>query len=1718
MKRFLKLLLPLLAATLPAQTLVVPLGNAKLTTPLNANSQTVNQASVINFGAGNDTTLSRTGPGALTLLGNLTVSGTGTSTVKGTLDLQNPGTTQTVGLTLDHAGAVIGSSIAIRGYPRGQNIKSGTLGSIVFEGASGPTTNLVFNTGVGVTETAQLTLRASGSHQMYGLLTHTGSLLINGTLASGSNLSVVDNGQADIGGGYGLQSATGEKYRFGLRGISTALTNDFIWTYNGGSWSEVFRIGSTGNITAAGSLTARGAGSHIFGSGTRDAVVLESDTAGNGGYVSAKNGAVNDYEPLAIIGETVTLRRRTGVNTSAAGITLDATGNTAVAGNLTAPDLTIGTSGPSVKSSLAARAPTQGLVFQGTALAKGLAKLSTNLGGSEFTFRWKGICPKANDGMAWISDYVAGYSGEFGVICSGTSLWIQLGSDSNRNYLTVPNFTADYAGKVVDLVFVRNASGNPTVYINAVAQSPSFGTTGTAPTWQKSLTSTYAGVGASYDTGGEYEGVLYSELIYNRALSAADVKALTERGMPDAGDYNNASNTVSMITGTDSDFSGAGYWMFAGGASVGSNVLNLPAGGAGYIAKGLVYGKRYRMVYTASVAGIGITDLHMLQYSASSSVGMNSVDFVYAGTNGNIGFNNLGGATGTVDNVTLFPLGLILAPDTTQAGIGNVWNDTSGSNAHIAFSSSGVTWALPSAGTPAGMTIGPGGPSVAGAVATKAPAQRLVFSGSSGASWAGLTPGTGDFAVEIVGWVSDLSDYNIAADTAALPRFQPYIGMNGSINLYYDTTSDVELFPAGTVVANKAFRLYFQRASGVVKASLNGGALTAGVSVATNFSQPISRIGANFNLTKYWRGGLTTYWYNYAKGQSGVTRIAETGAPDTIDFGTTGSVPPSNTNLVGGVFGNYQYDSGTIVTGAATDSFSAVESGGQAAQATTASNSGTFLGRAQAGTKYLVEFSALLNSGAVPTLLLGKANVGPASAQATVVNGANSHILTSTLDFTSDFGANSGNIYFASTGNTNYSISGFKVKRLGLVLAPDIAQAGIGNRWQDASGNNTHISLPAAGVSWAIPSSGLPSDMTFGPNGPNVASSVAARAPLQGLVFSGGQTTGAPVSGVPSFTVGTVAAWLRPDNLTPVNPSSIIGSASQVVDISNTGELRFYSSPSSYNIPGSFTPGENVFVVLVFDGTKISGYKNGLYLGNVAYSGSVSAFTYLGAINGSANPLKGIIYNVLVYNRTLTGAEVKVLAERGAPDANDFNNASNTVAYTSNFAAGEDSWYGQNGTAAGNIDSIGGQNDNLRLTMSGGSTFHQYTRLSVPGYNANKYTGLMVDVYIPSASAAITRIGIANAGVEIAGTTTKDAWTTISADFIPSDIYPRIVVNGGSAVSADGQVVYIRNVRCYAKGLLLAPDIAQAGAGTRWQDTSGNNAHITLPASGVSWAVPSSGYFGLPLTVQHTGSTIATFQRAGFSGGLTVYGDDTGPVIYPTDNTDSLRLNTGGTPRVTITDATTTVSNNLTVSGTGGVTTSTVRSSATHRILYKDASYVYAGDIDNLGIPTMLRAKGTNVASLDTSGISLDAPTAIKGTTTNDNATTGYVGEQQTAQVITGNAVSLTTATSATVVTLSLAAGDWDVQGVLSWKQAAGTTGTYYQCGLSTTAATLGAQGTVHNFGGNMANVTTIDTNHVTPVTRISLASTTTVYLVAKAGFSGSTLAAYGDIRARRVR
>lgn len=145
----------------------------------------------------------------------------------------------------------------------------------------------------------------------------------------------------------------------------------------------------------------------------------------------------------------------------------------------------------------------------------------------------------------------------------------------------------------------------------------------------------------------------------------------------------------------------------------------------------------------------------------------------------------------------------------------------------------------------------------------------------------------------------------------------------------------------------------------------------------------------------------------------------------------------------------------------------------------------------------------------------------------------------------------------------------------------------------------------------------------------------------------------------------------------------------------------------------------------------------------------------------------------------------------------------------------------------------------------------------------------------------------------------------------------------------------------------------------------------------------------------------------------------------------------------------------------------------------------------------------------------------IVGTTTNNNANAGSVGEMLSASTGTPG-VSLSNGVQVNVLSLSLTAGDWECSGAVAYKFAGTTNYTLLAHGISTTSATLdqtiGHMAVMVALSGVVPGAAGLDTTVVVPSVRISIATTTTIYLVADASFTVSTLSAYGMLRARRVR
>jgi hypothetical protein len=145
----------------------------------------------------------------------------------------------------------------------------------------------------------------------------------------------------------------------------------------------------------------------------------------------------------------------------------------------------------------------------------------------------------------------------------------------------------------------------------------------------------------------------------------------------------------------------------------------------------------------------------------------------------------------------------------------------------------------------------------------------------------------------------------------------------------------------------------------------------------------------------------------------------------------------------------------------------------------------------------------------------------------------------------------------------------------------------------------------------------------------------------------------------------------------------------------------------------------------------------------------------------------------------------------------------------------------------------------------------------------------------------------------------------------------------------------------------------------------------------------------------------------------------------------------------------------------------------------------------------------------------------IKGTTTNDSATAGRLGEIISASA-TGTDNATTTNEYDDLMSIDLTPGDWDVSLNCRW-QNNGATWTSGACG---TSAVSGNDNTGLNFGDNLSGMNfassstgVTEISLVVAAFRVSLSATTTYYLKRRAIYTAGTPRTAGArISARRVR
>lgn len=143
----------------------------------------------------------------------------------------------------------------------------------------------------------------------------------------------------------------------------------------------------------------------------------------------------------------------------------------------------------------------------------------------------------------------------------------------------------------------------------------------------------------------------------------------------------------------------------------------------------------------------------------------------------------------------------------------------------------------------------------------------------------------------------------------------------------------------------------------------------------------------------------------------------------------------------------------------------------------------------------------------------------------------------------------------------------------------------------------------------------------------------------------------------------------------------------------------------------------------------------------------------------------------------------------------------------------------------------------------------------------------------------------------------------------------------------------------------------------------------------------------------------------------------------------------------------------------------------------------------------------------------------LQGTSGNDNAANGNVGEYVPGVVLSGAAVSLVNGTPKTITSIILTPGDWDVR-LMGYIVPSATAVTAAIVSISTTTNALNTA--AGQFCGLQTSSTTFVGGQEISIGiqpfRFSLSVTTTIFFVALASFASGTCTSFGVLSARRAR
>ena len=457
-----------------------------------------------------------------------------------------------------------------------------------------------------------------------------------------------------------------------------------------------------------------------------------------------------------------------------------------------------------------ALAPAQALSSNGTA-GSTLTLASTPSGNQSWAFDIDvpAAAPSAANGIFNAGGDFSG-ANTFGAYIAPTTgiLYINQYAASAPNFrqaVTARSIVTTYGGTRIRCV-IAIASGVLTLRINDVAQTLTETTSGTPPAWGATLASDVVFIGKLSSANYYFSGAIRLLGIENYALSTAQQTYVYQTGSFPASDFPSpAASNTSIITGADSTFaSDTGYWTKSG-ATIGSGVCTLSAGGYIYHSSLNTPGQRRRITVTVnSIVGGNLqvnTGNGTVNITGATAPGTYTFDYVCDGT-APLSLDSASGAV--IDNVLFYNLGLLVCPDPAQLGSGDYWYDVSGNGATITKPASGVDWVNRWSGTlPAtnvGGTLKALTSAKVGSVTGTTDSTLHVYESSAAGTGNGITveqAGAGDAVIQFL--LTGVQRWSAGIDNSDSDAFMLSAGALGTNNVLRATSADISFLSTSAI-------------------------------------------------------------------------------------------------------------------------------------------------------------------------------------------------------------------------------------------------------------------------------------------------------------------------------------------------------------------------------------------------------------------------------------------------------------------------------------------------------------------------------------------------------------------------------------------------------------------------------------------------------------------------------------------------------------------------------------------------------------------------------------------------------------------------------------------------------------------------------------------------------------------------------------------------------